>query len=279
MNGDALTTKELVKDRLGITATTYDSLLNRLILSTTARIQQMTGRRFIHGTYTNELHDGCDAYRGMRKNLILKNGPVDSIATVEYNNGTDSAPSWVTMPHSLYTVDLGSGIINFFDFMPFGYQNVRVTYVGGFSGFTIGINTSWVFNRTPGGLVDGNNLTFTLPEAADQIVVYVDGARELVTNVTHTNGTITFTLAAGRAPYSTIAVDYVQTIPSTNTDNFLPEDLVDVCERAVVYLFKMREAEGKKNESFNNSSIAWRDSMFTDDMRATIRSYRRGYNL
>jgi hypothetical protein len=279
MYGDALTTKERMKARLTLSGTGFDSLLDQLILGATARIQQMTGRRFIQGTYTNELHDGTDISGTYRQYLIMKNGPVQSVSSVQYNAGSNSSPSWTDIDEDYYDIDLSTGVIAFKGFMPAGKQNVRVTYTGGFSGYSIGLNNFWIFNATPTGAVNGSNLSFTLPEEADQVIVYVDGVREVAANVTHTNGTTSFTLAAGRAPYSTIAVDYVRSIATTDGDYYLPEDLVDVCERAVVFLFKARENEGKKSEGFDTSSITWRDDIFTAEMRATIKNYRRGYNL
>lgn len=280
MNGDALTTKERIKDRLAITSTDWDNFFDNLILSITARIQQMTGRRFIQATYTNELHDGTDLYASTRRRfLVLKNGPVQSVSSVQYNTGTPGNPTWTTLSSAFYNVDLSVGAIHFADGAPFGYQNIRVTYTGGFSGYSIGVNNFWFFNVTPTGTVNGSNRTFTLSETADQVIVYVDGVREVDANVTHTNGTNTFTLAAGRAPYTTIAVDYLRSVATSDADYHLPADLVEVCERVVVATFKRRESEGKSNESFAESSITWKDSLFNNEDLATIKNYRRGYSL
>lgn len=279
MYGDALTTISRVKDRLDITGTTHDDLFTNLILGVTARIQQMTGRRFIQATYTNELHDGGDGFGSRRVFLIPKNAPLQSVSSVQYKLGPNSAPSWTTISSDDYDVDLVSGIIRFHYPLPDGFQNIRITYTGGFSGYSFGISNFWFFNVTPTGTVNGSNRTFTLPEAASQIIVYADGVREVAANVTFTAGTDTFTLATGRAPDTTIAVDYVRSVPSSDADYHLPADLVDVCERAVIYLFKKRQSEGRASESFGESSITWQDTMFRKDDLATIRNYRRGYQL
>lgn len=279
MYGDALTTKERIKERLTITSTGFDNIFDTLILAVTARIQQMTGRRFIQATYANELHDGSDSFDSFRQYLILKNGPVQSVTSVQYNAGTNRTPAWTEVDIDDYDVDLSLGAIIFKGFAPRGKQNIRITYTGGYSGYSLGISNFWFFNVTPTGAVNGSNLTFTLPETADQVIVYADGVREVAANVTHTDGTATFTLAAGRAPFSSIAVDYVRSVASSDSDYHLPADLVDVCERAVVYLFKSRDNEGKTSESFQESSITWRDSVFNAEMRATIKNYRRGYHL
>jgi hypothetical protein len=154
-----------------------------------------------------------------------------------------------------------------------------VTYTGGFSGYSIGVNNFWFFNVTPTGTVDGSNRTFTLPEDATQVIVYADGLREAASNVTFTAGSASFTLAAGRAPTSTIAVDYLRENAADDAGFYLPAELVEVCEKAVVKSFKRRESEGKDSESFGESQITWSKTVFSEEDIATIRNYRRGYAL
>lgn len=279
MYGDALTTKARVKDRLGITVTSFDTVLDRIILSVTARIEQMTGRRFIQGTYTNELHDGSDLYGKRRQFLIVKNAPVQTISSIQYNAGSNSSPVWNTIDEDDYHADLQAGIVNFPHGLPSGFRNIRVTYTGGFSGYSIGVDNFWVFNTTPTGTVNGVNLTFTLPEDASQVIVYADGLREAASNVTFTAGSASFTLAAGRAPTTTIAIDYLRENAAEDADYYLPEELVELCEEAVARIFKRRDSEGRLSETFQESSITWTKSVFTDEDLATIRNYRRGYHL
>jgi hypothetical protein len=282
MYGDALTTKENIKDRLGITVTTFDALIDRLILSVTARIEQMCGRRFTLAEFTNELHDGSDPYGTPRKALVVKNAPIQSVATIEYMAGTPSTPNWTAFYSGDYQVDYDAGIIYFpYCGLPRGYRNVRITYTGGYAGYSQ-TSSLWHFNvQAPDlvGAVDGSNLTFQLPANADQVVVYPDGTRESAANVTFTPGTDTFTLAAGRAPTTTMAVDYLETSATGGTGSSLPADLVEVAEEAVSRIFKKRESEGRDAESFDQSSITWSKSVFTDENIATIKNYRRGYNL
>lgn len=59
----------------------------------------------------------------------------------------------------------------------------------------------------------------------------------------------------------------------TNTHT-LPADLTDLVERIVVKLFKRREAEGKSQDSFNNGSITWKDTLSAED-QSTLAKYRR----
>ncbi len=277
MYGDAITTKARIKARLGINVAGFDDLLDNLILAITARIEQMTGRRFIQGTYTNELHDGSNIDGGRRTFLVVKNAPLQAISSIQYKAGSNTTPNWTTISADDYHADLAAGIVYFPHGLPAGFQNIRITYTGGFSGYSIGVNNFWFFNITPAGTVDGSNRTFTLPEDATQVIVYADGLREAASNVTFTTGDDEFTLAAGRAPTSTIAADYLRENAADDSDFYLPADLVEVCEKAVVRTFKKREAEGRSSETFQESSVTWDQDVFTAEDLRTIRNYRRGY--
>jgi len=279
MYGDALTTKDRIKDRLQLSAASFDNVIDNLILAVTARIEQMCGRRFIQASYAHELHDGSDALGGSRRVfLILKNAPVQTVSAVQYKAGTNSAPNWTDFDEDDYTTDVQAGTIYFPGGMPRGMRNIRVTYTGGFSGYSIGVNNFWIFNTTPSGTVDGANRTFSLPETATQVIVYADGLREAASNVDFTNGDDEFTLAAGREPSSSIAVDYVRENAAEDADYYLPADLVEVCEEAVVRLFKRRDSEGRASETFSESSITWHKGLFNEGDLTTIKNYRRGYH-
>lgn len=279
MYGDALTTKERIKSRLTITVASFDTLLDNLILSVTARIEQFCERRFIQAEYNDEIHDGSDTYGSFRHNLIVKNAPVQVIEKVEYKTGTNSNPHWIEYTEDDYDLDDKAGILCFRSALPRGKRNIRITYTGGFSGYSIGVNNYWFFNIVPSGTVNGSNRTFTLPEDASQVIVYVDGLRIASANVSFTAGTGTFTLAEGYAPYSTIAADYLRETAADDSELSLPLDLVEVCEEVVVRIFKRRESEGRQSEGFNESQITWTEGVYTKENLATIKNYRRGYNL
>lgn len=65
------------------------------------------------------------------------------------------------------------------------------------------------------------------------------------------------------------------TDPYTSSVHTLPFDLTEVTEQVVTSLFKKRESEGKIQESFQESSISWREEMFTDEQKRIIKNYRR----
>ncbi len=276
---NALTTKARVKARIGITETGFDDFIDRLIISTTARMETMCNRKFTLATYTHELHDGSDNTGGRRTIVIPKNAPIANVSNVAYKAGTNTTPNWTTISPDDYDVDTGAGLIYFDSPLPRGKRNLRITYTAGWDGYAVGLTSYWNFNVTPAGTVDGINGTFTLPVDADELVVYADGVRITGTSLTFTAGTDTFTISAGAVPFTTIAVDYKETIGDATGDAVLPAELVEVCERAVVHLFKKRESEGRTTESFQESSITWQSSIFDAEMLATIKNYRRGYSI
>ena len=277
MYGDALTTKARVKDRLQITVTSFDTLLDNLILAITKRISVMCHRRFLQATFTHELHDGSDVLGSARSVLIIKNSPVGTVSAVQYDAGTNSTPNWTDFDENDYRLDAEAGLLYFSGGLPGGKQNIRLTYTGGYSGYSIGIENYWVYGIVPTGAL--GQLTFTLPEDAAEILVYADGLRVLASNYTFVAGTDSFVLDAGQEPYSSISVDYRASIASADSEQWLPADLVDVAERAVIHLFKKRDSEGRSSESFAESSITWNESTFSDEDRATIKNYRRGNSL
>lgn len=273
---NALTTKARIKDRLQLTTTSFDDLFDRLIAATTARIERMTNRSLLLATYTNELYDGSDIYGSLRSLIITKNAPVKSISSIQYKSGLNSDPTWRDYDEDDYDVDLASGIIYFKNPLPRGKQNIRITYTAGYDGSIVGLDAYWVFNATPTGTVDGSNTVFTLPEVAEQVVVYADGLRIAADNYTFTENTDTITFEEGSQPFSSIAVDYKPGADNVDaTDPDLPLELVEVCEVAVIRLFKKRDSEGKTTETFNESQITWQSSTFTKEDLATINNYRR----
>lgn len=270
----ALTTKSRIKDRLQITSTSFDTLLDSLILAVTERIERMCNRRFMVSTWTNELYDGADPYGTSRQALVLKNAPVWNIASIAFKSGLNSNPTWETQTVDEYDADMETGIL-YFDTLPTGRRNIRVTYTAGYSGYSIGVTTIWTFNVIPTGVVDGVNTVFTLPATASQVVVYADGMRILPSNYTFIPGGNTVTFLNGMQPYSAVSVDYLASTGASSSDPTLPMDLVEVCEQAVVRLFKRRDSEGRSSETFGESAITWREDSFTKENLATIKNFRR----
>ena len=126
----ALTTVARVKDRLGITVSTNDAEILRLINAVTDLIEGETGRRFMYGTVTSEVHE----IRGVNDMIPIKQAPINTITSIEYSTGIGSNRTWVTLDTSLYEKmgDGKSGLIKVWGGLGRGINAVRVTYTGGY---------------------------------------------------------------------------------------------------------------------------------------------------
>lgn len=125
---DALTTRQKVKDYLGITDAGTDTVIDELITYVTQMIKSYCGgRNFLSASYT-EIYD---SYRN-RRSIFLKQRPVTSVSVVEYRSGTPTTPVWVTYNADGYLTYLEEGYIKFYAKLPEISQGLRVTYVAGY---------------------------------------------------------------------------------------------------------------------------------------------------
>ncbi len=194
----ALTSLARVKNRLTLETSVFDTLLERMINTASARIEGECGRTFKRETVTYELH----SKEVPSKYLFLLKTPVISISAVQYRAGTPSTPVWTSYTTDEFELigDGKSGIVQVYGVIPVGSNTTRVTYVGGY-------------------LIDWDNTTDT-------------------------------------------------------TKHTLPYDITDLCERLVVKMFKRRESEGRKNESFDGGSVSYEKLLDSDDVQI-INRHRR----
>lgn len=131
MNSWALTTVARLKTVLGISVSTYDSLLEMIIDSVTDFVENECDRRFKKTAYTNELMDGDGT-----KEIVLPQWPVDSSATfkiykrdtVEYGDS-----NWDELDSDDYRVDYDSGVVRAgFRFYK-GFQNYKFQFTAGYN--------------------------------------------------------------------------------------------------------------------------------------------------
>ncbi len=117
----------------------------------------------------------------------------------------------------------------------------------------MGFNNVWHFNVTPTGRRQRFQSNVHTPRGRRPSHVYADGIREQASNVTFVVGSDTFTLAAGRAPSTTIAADYLASALTAISDAN-SSDLVELTrEKAVIRTFKKRDSEGRASEGFQES--------------------------
>ena len=135
-NTYGLTTVTRMRNRLAITVTdsTLDSVITRMIYAATDYIERYCGNtRFLRLTYTNEIYNGSDPDDGTPlPYLVLKNQPLSSVTALQYRVGERSSPSWVDFGANDYEPDYELGIIRMFGKLPYGTQNIRVSYVAGY---------------------------------------------------------------------------------------------------------------------------------------------------
>lgn len=139
----ALCTTANVKDYLGVTGSTDDTLIGTLITRAQAWMERYCNRVFEEAERT-EIHNGGS------RTIQLKAFPVSSIASV---STLDNSGNATAMDSTIYRVNAESGVLSrttetddyyFADRItginelrsprfPPGYQNIRVVYTGGYS--------------------------------------------------------------------------------------------------------------------------------------------------
>lgn len=132
LNHNAMTTVAKVKSYLGITSATHDTILTELVANVTAWMTTYLDRTLLKkadGQYFEEIFDGYD------KCLLLKEYPIVSVTSIEYNSGTQAVPVWNTVDASNYVYDAQNGYIELLAGLPNGRQNVRVRYNGGYASY------------------------------------------------------------------------------------------------------------------------------------------------
>ena len=128
----ALTTLARLKDFIGISVATYDTILETIIDVCTDIVEAETGRRFKQTSYSNEEYHGSG-----QNTLVLKNYPVVSGETfnLEKRGAVTREDNWNSIDSELYYVDEEAGIITMagsgiFLKVPYHY---RVTYTAGYN--------------------------------------------------------------------------------------------------------------------------------------------------
>lgn len=123
----ALTTTAKVKAHLGISVSTYDTVIDTIVNWTTDFIEGYVGKRFKETTYTQEEYDG-----GVHC-LFLKNYPVTTLSAFEYAQGLPSSPTWTAFSANDYKLYGNEGYIkSLAGTFANGSRNLRATYTAGY---------------------------------------------------------------------------------------------------------------------------------------------------
>lgn len=162
-----LTTEARVKAKLGITVSSHDTVLKRMIYSVTDYMQKQTGRTFKQATYTNELYNGQTPTGARQHVIVLKNAPVSTVSSFEYKSGTNSNPTWTAFSVDDYDTELTRGIIYPKGSLAKGIGNLRATYTAGYL-----IDFDNEFNE------DSHTLPYDLTEVCERAVTRLYKKRE-----------------------------------------------------------------------------------------------------
>lgn len=124
----ALTTRQKVKDYVGINDTNSDAVIDEMINSVSEFIRGFCGGRdFLSQQYI----ETYDTRKNHRK-LFLKQYPATVVSTVEYRSGIPTAVVWVTYDPNSYLSYLKEGYVYFYGFLPEIHQGIRITYTAGY---------------------------------------------------------------------------------------------------------------------------------------------------
>jgi uncharacterized phiE125 gp8 family phage protein len=125
-----LVTLAQVKEHLEIVNADQDSYLSTLIERVTGLVEGSTRRKLKSRTYTDELYDGSGTAV-----LRLKEWPVTSITAISFLDSQTST-TWTSQSLTYAVIDKETErSIVFRDGTPFprGFQNVKLTFVAGYS--------------------------------------------------------------------------------------------------------------------------------------------------
>lgn len=131
VNTYAFTTASRLKSFLGISVSTYDTLLEILINAASDFIENEINRRLKQTAYSGSKVDGSGTHE-----LVLPQWPVSSSETFklyERSGGTFGSDTWQELDSDDYRIDYDAGIIRAnFVFLQ-GFQNYKVDYTAGYA--------------------------------------------------------------------------------------------------------------------------------------------------
>jgi uncharacterized phiE125 gp8 family phage protein len=121
-----ITTKEKVKTYLGLSGTTYDTLIDELIKNVTASIEKYCNRSFTETTYTEYF----DTTAGDTK-IFLQNFPISSLTSVQYRGGTWGSITWLDLNTNDYLLNT-NGKVSLAFCLPQAEKYIKIVYIAGY---------------------------------------------------------------------------------------------------------------------------------------------------
>jgi len=276
----ALTTLARVKDRLGISDTSFDSLLTRFINAVTDGIERTCGKsgpekypndgHFIQKTYTNEVY----SVRGQRQqHLVLRNAPVAfAFLTGNTTNNSASVTNCSTTAGLAVGMPIvGAGISSGTTIAAIvNSTTITLSQVAGATQTAVYLEASGLMSfQWRAGTPSTPSWTPFIP---DQFEIEEQGA----------SGIIRVYGVLPRLYSNMLRVTYSAGYPvdwdnaGNGTTHRLPADLTNTCENVVVRLFKRRLLDGKASEAIQGATTAWRNELDADDQNVIERYTRVG---
>lgn len=140
-----LTTTTKVKNYLGITVSTYDTLISSIIDGVSDQAESYCNRNFNSATYT----EYYDTELGDTK-VFVKNYPVTSVTSLSYRSGTFGNPTWEAFNTNDYLLS-DNGKISLALRLPESEKYIKVVYVGGYK-IDFANETNTALHTLPAGL-------------------------------------------------------------------------------------------------------------------------------
>lgn len=122
---------EEAQEAVSVSSSSEGVLLESMVGAASLRCETECARKLVSRTHTNEIHNGTGSWV-----LRLREFPVSSVTTVEFLTA-DVPATWTAQSASDYPVTIVEPVKDIIAYrnliFPWGFQNVRVTYVAGLS--------------------------------------------------------------------------------------------------------------------------------------------------
>lgn len=186
MVSHALTTLANLKQVLGITTNTENTLLENIIDRSTDIIESYCGnRRFLSTIYTNEEYDGTGT-----KYINARQYPITAVTAYEENNGSVGTTDWNALQNDYvrYIEDgHGPGQFYYEHYFAHGARNYRFSYTAGYA-----------------------TIPYDLEEACIELCVWIYKDRQNKGMQSETLGEYSYTkVAFSGSPIETLGLDLV----------------------------------------------------------------------
>lgn len=279
-----LTTLNNVKSWLGISGSTDDALLQRLISAQSRFIQSWLNRRIALQQYT-EVRSGV-GMGGGKYVMLFNNPPVSSVTSISVDGvvipasidggvlqpgyGFDSEQIWIS-PASIVNRFTGNGFSR-------GKFNVTLMYKGGFL-----VMPSLSIPNDDSGLLPAEQVTIpqTTPEITTAFTVLSDNGVATLAGVSLTK--VASAPATGQYSFGKDGA-YSFNVADANTDvllsySYVPPDIEQACVELVAMRYKEKDRIGQVSKAVGQETISYSQKSMPNDVGDILNQYRRLFSF